>query len=169
MGKLTFRELIYDICGGVPGSRKVKAFYPGGSSAPVLTGEQLDIRIDYESIAAAGSMLGSGGLIVMDDTVDMVWASLNLAKFYHHESCGKCTPCREGSGWMVDILEHLYHQGGRTRDIEIVGQISQNLIGKSFCLLGDSLGMPVGSAVQKFPNDFTAHLESPRWREGANG
>ena len=141
-----------------------KAVIPGGSSVPVLTADELDVNMDFESLQAAGSMLGSGGVIAMDESVDMMEALYNLSRFYHHESCGQCTPCREGSGWVERILHRFHENRGREEDLQLLLDISDQMAGKTICPLADALVMPVKSHVEKFKEDFLKHVggEIPR-------
>jgi len=149
------RELICDLAGGPPAGREVKAFYPGGSSAPVLTAEEgLDLPYSFEDMAAAGSMLGSGSIIVADDTVSIPHMALRTARFYHHESCGKCTPCREGTNWTVKMLDRVVRGEATPMDLDIVASVQENIIGHCLCVLGDSMAMPIGSMVRKFREEF---------------
>jgi NADH-quinone oxidoreductase subunit F len=157
MGETTVRELIYDICGGVWKGRKLKAFQPGGGSMQVLTEQHLDIGVDFDSLQKAGSSLGAGGLVVMDETVCMVDTSMRLVDFYHHESCGKCTPCREGTYWMSQILHRLEAGEGVAKDLPLLQQISKTIDGRSFCFLGDTATWFLASAVKYFPDEFEAH------------
>ncbi len=151
----TFREIIEDRCGGVRGGRALKAFIPGGSSAPVLPANKVDTPADFDSVAAAGSMLGSGGLIVMDDTVDMVWALENLLVFYAHESCGQCTPCREGSDWAVDIVRRIRRGFGRPEDLDALRRIARYASqGMTICPLGDAFCGPITSFLDHFGHEF---------------
>ena len=119
-------------------------------------------NLDYESLAELGTMLGSGGVIVMDDSVDMLWAMRNLARFYAHESCGQCTPCREGSGWAYKILDRLYREGGVREDLNLLNEIADNMVGRTICVLADALAMPLKSFLEKFPEDFEKHLKASR-------
>ena len=152
------RSLLDDYAGGMQEGRSIKCIIPGGSSVPLLMPEQLDTPLDYESVLKAGSMLGSGGCIVLDDTVCIVKASARLVKFYREESCGKCTPCREGTYWNTDVLERLEAGGGSQEDIDMLLDISDNINGKCFCPLGDaSIGFLV-SAIQHFRDEFEAHV-----------
>jgi NADH-quinone oxidoreductase subunit F len=149
------RELIYDLAGGPLEGREVKAFYPGGSSAPVLTAEEgLDLPYSFEAMAEAGSMLGSGSIIVADDRVSIPQMALRTARFYHHESCGKCTPCREGTNWTVKMLERVVRGEATPMDLDIVASVQDNIIGHCLCVLGDSMAMPVGAMVRKFRSEF---------------
>jgi len=152
---ITFREIIEDLCGGIRGGGNLKAFIPGGSSAPVLPADLIDTAADFESVAQAGSMLGSGGLIVMDETVDMVWALENLLLFYAHESCGQCTPCREGSDWAVDIVRRIRRGYGRPGDIETLHRIARFASqGMTICPLGDAFCGPIESFLEHFGHEF---------------
>jgi NADH-quinone oxidoreductase subunit F len=149
--------------GGVWRGRTLKAVIPGGSSVPVLTAaEAAGLALDFESVAAAGSMLGSGGVIVLDETTCMVDALLNLARFYHHESCGQCTPCREGCGWIEKILHRVERGEGRPGDPDLCLDVAQNMVGRTICVLADALAMPVKSFVTKFRPEFEAHIRDRR-------
>jgi NADH-quinone oxidoreductase subunit F len=156
----TFKEIIYDVCGGIRDGRALKGFFPGGSSAPVLTAAEVAIKADFDACAQAGTMLGSGGVIVLDETVDMVAAAANLAHFYAHESCGQCTPCREGADWCHDILERMVEGHARPEDpetlIRICNYASQ---GMTICPLGDAFALPITSLVKKFEGDFKRAVE----------
>jgi NADH-quinone oxidoreductase subunit F len=148
------RELIMDLAGGPGDGQEVKAFYPGGSSSPVLTGDDLDVPYSFEAMAEAGSMLGSGSIIVADERVSIPEMALRTAHFYHHESCGKCTPCREGTNWTEKMLERVVHGEATPIDIEVIASVQDSIIGNCLCVLGDSMAMPVGSMVQKFRSEF---------------
>jgi NADH-quinone oxidoreductase subunit F len=180
-GGVTFGELIYDICGGLKPGRKLKAVIPGGSSAKVLSatdrykiktrqtdGSMLeseigldDVRIDFDSLAAVGSMAGSGGVMVMDDTRDMVWALNNINEFYAHESCGQCTPCREGSLWMKKITERMLHGGGTDKDTDTLLSVADNIAGRTICAFGEACAWPTQSFVAKFRDEFIATAARP--------
>ena len=152
---ITFREIVEDLCGGMRGGGKLKAFIPGGSSAPVLPADRIDTAADFESVAQAGSMLGSGGLIVMDESVDMVWALENLLVFYAHESCGQCSPCREGSDWAVDIVRRTRRGHGLPGDIETLQRIARFASqGMTICPLGDAFCGPIVSFLEHFGREF---------------
>jgi NADH-quinone oxidoreductase subunit F len=153
------REIVYGLAGGPPDGREVKCFFPGGSSAPVLTAEALDLPYSFEAMAEAGSMLGSGSIIVCDDRTSIVELALRTARFYHHESCGKCTPCREGTNWTVKMLERLIRGQATPVDIEVIASVQTNIIGNCLCVLGDSMAAPVGSMVEKFRGEFEEALE----------
>jgi NADH-quinone oxidoreductase subunit F len=176
-GGLTMGELIYDICGGLRPGRKLKAVIPGGSSAKVLRADERykiknkqpdgttveeeigidDIRIDFDTLAAVGSMAGSGGVIVMDDTRDMVWALNNINEFYGHESCGQCTPCREGSLWMQKITARLLDGGGAEGDPDTLTTVADHIAGRTICAFGEACAWPTQSFVAKFRDEFVAY------------
>ncbi len=154
------REIIEGLAGGVRDGRRIKGFFPGGSSAPVLTAEEgLDLPYAFETMQEAGSMLGSGSIIVFDDTTSIVELALRTARFYHHESCGKCTPCREGTNWTVKMLERMVRGEATPIDLETVASVQTNIIGNCLCVLGDSMAMPVGSMVKKFRSEFDEAIE----------
>ncbi|GHO93220.1 NADH-quinone oxidoreductase subunit F [Reticulibacter mediterranei] len=157
---IPLRELIYDekYGGGVLGDRQVKAVIPGGSSTFLLSADQLDTPMDYESVAAAGSMLGSGGVIVMHDDTCIVGAVLRANEFYRDESCGKCTPCREGTYWLVEILERLEHGHGKQKDIDLLLDVCDNISGKSFCPLGDAATSLIKSSIRLFRDEYEYHV-----------
>ena len=151
-------ELIEKYGGGIPGNRKLKAVIPGGSSVPVLKADEVHVRMDFDSLQKAGTMLGSAGVIVMDDTTSMVDAALNLAKFYAHESCGQCTPCREGTGWLVKLLKKIKDGRGDKNDPDLVVDICNNMEGNTICPLADAAAAPIRSIVQKFRDEFDQRL-----------
>ena len=154
-----FAELL-ELAGGVRGGRKLKAVIPGGSSAPVLPAEIImDCTMDYDSISAAGSMLGSGAVIVMDETVCMVKALERLSYFYHEESCGQCTPCREGTGWLYRIVHRIENGQGREEDLELLESVAGNIMGRTVCALGDAAAMPVRGFLKHFKSEFAWHIE----------
>ena len=159
MGETTLRDLIFDLAGGLRDGREFKACWPGGSSVPVLTAEHLDTPLDYESLASAGSFLGSGGCIVMDDSGCIVRASWRLAHFYRHESCGKCTPCREGTGWLEKILGRMVHGDGRLEDLAMLESLFGRISGRTLCALADGAVAPVQSALELFRDDFERVIE----------
>jgi NADH-quinone oxidoreductase subunit F len=158
------REIIYDLAGGPPGGRKVKCWFPGGSSAPVLTGDDLDVPYDFDSLAKAGSMLGSGAIIVVDDETPIIDVAMKVAKFYRHESCGKCTPCREGTNWTVKMLERVKSGEATPMDLEIMASVQEHIIGNCLCVLGDAMAMPIGSMIAKFRDEFERTIEEARAR-----
>jgi NADH-quinone oxidoreductase subunit F len=158
------REIIYGLAGGPPEGREVKLWFPGGSSSPVLTGDDLDLAYDFDTMAKAGSMLGSGAIIVVDDSTSVVDVALKTAKFYRHESCGKCTPCREGTNWTVKMLERIDSGEATPMDLDIMAAVQENIIGNCLCVLGDAMAMPIGSMIAKFRGEFEAHIEAARAR-----
>ncbi len=152
-------DFINKECGGVRDGKKLKAVIPGGSSVPVLRADELEgVNLDYESIKSAGSMLGSGGFIVLDETVDMVDAALNLAHFYSHESCGQCTPCREGGHWIEKIFKRLSRGSGVAGDMELVDNLCNQIAGHTICPFGEALATPAQSFMKKFPEEFKARI-----------
>ena len=179
VGGLTMGQLLNDVCGGIKGGRKLKALIPGGSSAKVMragdrykiksrkpdgTTEEkeiglMDIPLDFDTLAAAGSMAGSGGVIVMDETRDMVECLANIATFYAHESCGQCTPCREGSLWMKKITSRLSEGKGQPSDVGLLKNVADNIAGRTICAFGEACAWPVQSFIAKFPEEFNAHAE----------
>jgi NADH-quinone oxidoreductase subunit F len=161
---ITVREIIYGLAGGPPEGRELKCFFPGGSSAPVLTQEHLDLPFTYEAMAEAGSMLGTASMIVVDDSQQLVPLALRLAEFYRHESCGKCVPCREGTNWTVKMLERIDEGEGTPMDLDILEQVQGNIIGNCLCVLGDSMAMPVASMLKHFRPEFESHMEAARER-----
>jgi NADH-quinone oxidoreductase subunit F len=170
--KTTLRELIFDYAGGMRDGRTLKAVIPGGSSVPILLPDQLDVAASFDDVAKAGSMLGSAGIIVMDDTTCMVWAARNLLHFYKHESCGKCTPCREGCDWLHKILTRIDNGEGEMRDIDLLVSIGGNIVGKTLCAFGDAAATPALTTVKHFRPEYEAHVREGRctvpadWRAG---
>jgi NADH-quinone oxidoreductase subunit F len=154
------REIIFDLAGGPPKRRKVKMWFPGGSSSPVLTADDLDLPYDFDSLAKAGSMLGSGAIIVIDDKTPVLDVALKTAKFYRHESCGKCTPCREGTNWTVRMLERIDSGEATPMDLDIMASVQEHIIGNCLCVLGDAMAMPIGSMIAKFRDEFESHIQS---------
>ncbi len=154
-----FAKLL-ELAGGVRGGRKLKAVIPGGSSAPVVPGHiMMETNMDFDSVAKAGSMLGSGAVIVMDETRCMVKSLLRLSYFYYHESCGQCTPCREGTGWLWRMVHRVEHGQGRMEDLDMLDEIANNIIGRTICGLGDAAAFPVRSFVKHFRDEFAHHIE----------
>ncbi|MBI2314220.1 MAG: NADH-quinone oxidoreductase subunit NuoF [Betaproteobacteria bacterium] len=154
-----FRKLL-EMAGGMRGGRRLKACIPGGSSMPVLPGEiMMECDMDYDSIAKAGSMLGSGAVIVMDETTCMVRALERLAYFYFEESCGQCTPCREGTGWLYRMIHRIETGGGRPEDLQVLDNVADNIMGRTICALGDAAAMPVKSFIKHFRSEFQHHIE----------
>jgi NADH-quinone oxidoreductase subunit F len=162
------REIIFGLAGGPLDGRSIKFWFPGGSSAPVLPGtdEYLDLPYDFDSLAKAGSMLGSGSIIVVDDSIPVVDVAIKTAKFYRHESCGKCTPCREGTNWTVKMLERIDSGEATPMDLDIMASVCEQIIGNCLCVLGDSMAMPIGSMIKHFRPEFEAHIEAARERGG---
>jgi NADH-quinone oxidoreductase subunit F len=161
------REIIYGLAGGPPDGRQVKFWFPGGSSAPVLTADDLDEPYSFDGMAKAGSMLGSGAIIVVDDSNSVVDVALKTAQFYRHESCGKCTPCREGTNWTVKMLQRVDSGEATPMDLDIMASVCQNIIGNCLCVLGDAMAEPIGSMIAKFRDEFEAHIEAARARNEA--
>jgi NADH-quinone oxidoreductase subunit F len=161
---MSSREIIFDLAGGPPDGREVKLWFPGGSSSPVLTKDDLDLAYDFDTMAKAGSMLGSGAIIVIDDSTSVVDVAMKTAKFYRHESCGKCTPCREGTNWTVKMLERIDSGDATPMDLDIMAAVQENIIGNCLCVLGDAMAMPIGSMIAKFRDEFEAHIEAARSR-----
>lgn len=181
VGKVTMGQLIYEMAGGIKSSRRLKAVIPGGSSAKVLRADERfkikqkqpdgsmaeqemwldELPMDFDTLAAAGSMAGSGGVIVLDDSRDMVWVLNNLNEFYAHESCGQCTPCREGSLWMKKITDRMLQGGGVTEDPHTLKTIGDNIAGRTICAFGEACAWPTQSFVEKFPEEFAAHARKP--------
>jgi NADH-quinone oxidoreductase subunit F len=154
-----FSELL-EMAGGVRKGHKLKAVIPGGSSTPVVPGEiMMDLNMDYDSIAGAGSMLGAGSVIVMDDSTCMVKALARISHFYYEESCGQCTPCREGTGWLSRVVHRIEHGQGRNEDLDLLDSVASNIEGRTICALGDAAAMPVRSFIQHFREEFQYHVD----------
>ena len=158
----TLRELIYDYAGGIRGDRTLKAIIPGGSSVPLLLPDQLDTPASFDAVQQAGSLLGSAGLIVLDDSVCMVWLAMNLLHFYRHESCGKCTPCREGGDWLYKLLQRVESGEGQAKDLDLLFGVANNIIGKTLCAFGDAAATPVLSTMKLFRGEYEAHVREGR-------
>ncbi|MFQ6015828.1 MAG: NADH-quinone oxidoreductase subunit NuoF [Anaerolineae bacterium] len=156
----TFRELIYEHGGGVRHDKGIKAIMPAGASAPMLTAEHLDVAMDFESVMQAGSMLGSGSVIVMDESTCIVWAALKMIGFFRHESCGKCTPCREGTYWLTRVLQRMEAGQGDATDIDLLTDICDQMTGKCFCPLGDFATSPVASSIKHFRQEYEYHVRT---------
>jgi NADH-quinone oxidoreductase subunit F len=163
------KTLVMEDCGGTPSGRPIKAVIPGGSSSPVLRGDEIDISLEFDAIKAAGSMSGSGGVIVMDDSVCVVRVLTRIARFYAEESCGQCTPCREGTPWMEAIVEKIEHGRGTADDVAKLEQVANSIMGMTICALGDAAAMPVQSFVRRFKQDFLAHVEAHGCPVGETG
>jgi NADH-quinone oxidoreductase subunit F len=155
--KVTLRELIFDYAGGMRSGHTLKAVIPGGSSVPILMPDQLDIPASFDAVAQAGSLLGSAAIMVMDETTDMVWLAENLLHFYRHESCGKCTPCREGTDWLFQLLNRLIRGEGAEKDIVLLQSVANNIAGKTLCAFGDAAAAPVLTTIKHFRREFEAH------------
>jgi NADH-quinone oxidoreductase subunit F len=157
------KDLLYDLCGGVPSGRTLKACIPGGSSVPILNREETEsCLLDYEGVVEKGSMLGSGGVIVFDDSSDMVYQIMRLARFYAHESCAQCTQCREGTAWTTKILERILSGQGKTADLDLLLDLADNMTGKTICVLSDSCAAPVVSGIKKFKQEFEDYISGRR-------
>ena len=153
-------DIIYKYAGGVIGDKKIKCVIPGGSSMPPLRGDQLEgIKMDAESLKAAGSAIGTGGIIVMDEDTDLVKVLARIAKFYYHESCGQCTPCREGTGWMLKILNRIVRGEGSKKDVDLLVTIAKNIEGNTICALGDAAAWPVKFMIERFRDEFEAAVK----------
>lgn len=159
---VTLRALIYDHAGGMKDGKALKAVIPGGSSVPVLRAEEIDVKMDFDSVAAIGSMLGSAGVVVMNEDTCMVKALLRLARFYAHESCGQCTPCREGTAWARKILQRIHDGVGSPEDLKTLLSIADNMTGTTICPLAEAAAMPIRSYVQKFRHEFDLHVTERR-------
>jgi NADH-quinone oxidoreductase subunit F len=168
----TLRALVYDHAGGPREGRTIKAVIPGGSSVPILLPDQLDVPASFDAVQKAGSLLGSAGIIVMDDSTCMVWAAENLLHFYRHESCGKCTPCREGTDWLHKILQRIERGEGEMRDLDLLENVSANIAGKTLCAFGDAAVTPALTTLKHFRAEYEAHIREGRctlpaeWRRG---
>jgi NADH-quinone oxidoreductase subunit F len=170
MGRITLHDLIYGegYARGIEAGRKLKAVVPGGSSTPVLTADEVDVAMDFDGVAKAGSMLGSAGTIVMDDSTCMVWMAKNLIYFYKHESCGKCSPCREGTGWMLRLLERIEAGEAEEKELDLLWKITDSISGKTVCPFGDAAIAPPQSTLQKFREEFEYHVREKRcWKSVA--
>jgi NADH-quinone oxidoreductase subunit F len=161
------RHLIYDLAGGPPEGNRVKFWFPGGSSSPVLTEDDLDLAYDFDTMAKAGSMLGSGAIIVVDDSHSVLEVMHKLVKFYAHESCGKCVPCREGTNWTLKMVQRIESGEATPMDLDIMANVQTHIIGNCLCVLGDAMAMPVGSMVEKFREELETEIEDARLRASA--
>ena len=153
------KKMIYDVSGGMTKGRQLKGVVPGGSSVQILTPDEIDVAMDFDAVLKAGSMLGSGGVIVLDDQMCIVKFALRVTKFYQHESCGWCIPCREGTDWMKKTLIRFHSGGGVEKDIDNLKYLAENMLGRTFCPLGDAAAMPIISYIQKFRKEFEDHLD----------
>ena len=159
---MTGRDIIYGLAGGITDDREVLLWFPGGSSSPVLTKDDLDLPYDYDSLAGAKTMLGSGAIIVADDSNSVVDIAVKTASFYKHESCGKCTPCREGTNWTTKMLKRIQSGEATPMDLDVISSVCDQIMGNCLCVLGDAMAMPVASMVTKFRPHFEAHIEQAR-------
>ena len=159
---ITLRQLM-DLAGGIREGHRLQFWTPGGSSTPILTDEHLDIPLDYEGVASVKSMLGTKALQCFDETTSVVRTVLRWTEFYKHESCGKCTPCREGTWWLVQILKRMEAGQGEEGDIEKLLDLCENILGRSFCALGDGATSPISSAIKFFRDEFEAAMHTPAW------
>jgi NADH-quinone oxidoreductase subunit F len=156
----TFRQLIYDHAGGIPNGKQIKAILPSGGSGPIVpaTDEVLDTPLTYEDMAKVGTILGSASIIVMDETVDMTWVASKVTKFFKHESCGKCTPCREGTYWLDKVIDRIMAGQGQESDIALIDNVAKNMAGVTLCALGDFAANPIIHTIKNFPDDFKQHI-----------
>jgi NADH-quinone oxidoreductase subunit F len=159
---ITLRELIFEHAGGMRSDKPLKAIIPGGASAPFFMPEHLDVKLDFESVAQAGSMLGSGGVTVMEEGTSMVWAALRLMEFFYHESCGKCTPCREGSSWLVQTMRRIIDGRGRKSDLETLVELCQNIAGRTVCAFGDAEVAPIMSTLKYWRHEYEELIEAAK-------
>jgi NADH-quinone oxidoreductase subunit F len=153
------RKLIYEVAGGMRNGKKLKAVIPGGSSCPLLSADEIDVAMDYDAVAKIGSMLGSGGTVIMDEDTCMVDVARRIMHFYAHESCGWCIPCREGTAWLRKVLDRFHEGHGQPEDIPLIDELSKNMLGRTFCALGDAAALPTISIVKKWRNEFEDHLD----------
>ena len=158
----SLRKAIYDVAGGIKGGKQLKAVVPGGSSCPVLTADEIDVGLDFDQMSKAGTMLGSGGIVVLDETVSIVEFALRTIRFYQHESCGWCIPCREGTDWIKKTLTRFHAGGGNKKDIDNIQYLAENMLGRTFCPLGDAAAMPTLGFIKKFRPEFEAYLAGAR-------
>jgi len=158
----SMRKAIYEVAGGIRDGKQLKAVVPGGSSCPVLRADEIDVGLDFDQMAKAGTMLGSGGIVVLDETVSIVEFALRTIKFYQHESCGWCIPCREGTDWIKKTLTRVYEGGGQKKDIDNVQYLAENMMGRTFCPLGDAAAMPTLGFVKKFRKEFEDYIEGKK-------
>lgn len=159
---ISLRELLYEHAGGIRNDRNLKAVIPGGSSVPILTADKIDVKMDYESLVEAGSMLGSAGVIVMDDSTCIVHAAMVISRFYRHESCGQCTPCRQGTGWMYRVLDRIEHGRGRMEDLDLLLDVCDNIEGNTICPLGDAAVPAVRTSIKQFRDEYEYHIKEKK-------
>jgi NADH-quinone oxidoreductase subunit F len=158
----SLRKAIYDVAGGIKDGKQLKAVVPGGSSCPVLKADEIDVGLDFDQMAKAGTMLGSGGIVVLDETVSIVEFALRTIRFYQHESCGWCIPCREGTDWLKKTLTRFHAGGGNKKDIDNIQYLAENMMGRTFCPLGDAAAMPTLGFIKKFRSEFEEYLAGVR-------
>lgn len=158
----SMRDAIYKVAGGIKDGKKLKAVVPGGSSCPVLKADEIDVGLDFDQMAKAGTMLGSGGIVVLDESVSIVEFALRTIKFYQHESCGWCIPCREGTDWLKKTLTRFHAGGGTRKDIDNIQYLAENMMGRTFCPLGDAAAMPTLGFIKKFRSEFEEYLAGAR-------
>jgi NADH-quinone oxidoreductase subunit F len=161
-------ELIYDVCGGIPGGRKLKVVIPGGSSVPILTADEIDVRMDFDSLAAKGTLLGSAGCMVLDESVCMVRFAMRTARFYAEETCGQCSQCREGTWWMEQVLHRIEHGHGKMSDLDTILDMCSNMKGVTICVLSDACAMPVEAMINKYRAEFEYHITNKKCMVGAH-
>jgi NADH-quinone oxidoreductase subunit F len=155
-------ELIYDVCGGIRNGNKLKGVIPGGSSVPILKADEIDVRMDFDSLAKRGTLLGSAGCMVVDETACIVKLAWRTARFYAEETCGQCTQCREGTWWMDQVLHRIEHGHGRMQDLDMILDMCANMKGVTICVLSDACAMPVEAMVNKFREEFEYHIREKR-------
>jgi NADH-quinone oxidoreductase subunit F len=157
----TFRELIFTHAGGIPNGKKIKAILPSGASGPIVpaTDAVLDTPLTYEDMGKIGTVLGSASIIIMDETTDIVWAASKMTKFFKHESCGKCTPCREGTYWLDKVIDRIMAGKGQPGDVDLINNVAKNMVGVTLCALGDFAANPILATIKHFPDEFKAYLE----------
>jgi NADH-quinone oxidoreductase subunit F len=158
----SMRKAIYEVAGGIKDGKQLKAVVPGGSSCPVLKADEIDVGLDFDQMAKAGTMLGSGGIVVLDETVSIVEFALRTISFYQHESCGWCIPCREGTDWLKKTLTRFHAGAGNKKDIDNIQYLAENMMGRTFCPLGDAAAMPTLGFIKKFRSEFEEYLEGKR-------
>jgi NADH-quinone oxidoreductase subunit F len=158
----SLRKAIYEVAGGIKGGKQLKAVVPGGSSCPVLKADEIDVGLDFDQMGKAGTMLGSGGIVVLDETVSIVEFALRTIRFYQHESCGWCIPCREGTDWLKKTMTRFHAGGGSKKDIDNMQYLAENMLGRTFCPLGDAAAMPMLGFYKKFRTEFEEYIEGKR-------
>jgi NADH-quinone oxidoreductase subunit F len=159
-------ELIFDICGGIRNGNKLKGVIPGGSSVPILKADEIDVRMDFDSLAKKGTLLGSAGCMVVDETACIVKLAWRTARFYAEETCGQCTQCREGTWWMDQVLHRIEHGHGKMQDLDMILEMCSNMKGVTICVLSDACAMPVEAMIRKFRDEFEYHITEKRCMVG---